>query len=53
MPAAARLRCGCRRMACSMEESMSLVMDKVVGRHERGASTFPVVQLITVFVLFI
>ena len=33
--------------------SLSLVMESVGGRHECGASTFPVVQLVTVFVLFI
>ena len=35
-----------------MEASLSLVMESVGGRHECGASTFPVVQLVTVFVLF-
>ena len=35
-----------------MEASLSLVMESVGGRHEYGASTFPVVQLVTVFVLF-
>lgn len=53
MPSAARFQCGHRYTGTRSRSATSLVMDAVAGRQARcGASTFPVVQLITVSALF-